>query len=395
MSPLVVNLWGHLGGGFGLGEGALCTARALAAAGLSVQLRDLPLASHPGAAPAQAEGQSALPAAIDLLHTNPNLLRQTDGLAERLALDAPLRIGYWAWELEAFPDGWEVGFGGLDQLWCPSPFCATALGQRSPLPVTALPHCIDWARADRLAQLRADQGRADGRARRGPFTVFYAFDFWSTRSRKNPDGVIAAFLAAFPPGGNEAARLVLKLGSAEQFPEATADLAERCAADPRLQLITTHLPMDGFDALYTQADVLLSLHRAEGFGLLLAEAMAAGIPAVASGYGGNLCFMPPGAAELVPCRRVRIARSEGDYRAGWHWAEPDLDLAAAALRRLAENPGYAARLGAAGQRAVREALDPVGLAAVVAERIGSLLRWGGRAELLDALPEQHPLRQLQ
>lgn len=395
VSPLVVNLWGHLGGGFGLGEGALCTARALGAAGLTVQLRDLPLASHPGAAPIQAAAKPILPAAIDLLHTNPNVLRQTDGLAAQLQLEAPLRIGYWAWELEAFPDGWEAGFSGLDQLWCPSPFCATALGQRSPVPVTALPHLIDWRRADRLAQQRADLGRSGVAGRRLPFTVLFAFDFWSTRARKNPDGVIEAFLAAFPPGGSVAARLVLKLGSAGQFPEATAELAERCAGDPRLQLITSHLSADEFDALYVQADVVLSLHRAEGFGLLLAEAMAAGIPTVASGYGGNLCFMPPGSAELVPCRRVPIQRTEGDYRAGWCWGEPDLDGAAAALRRLADHPAQAAQLAAAGRRAVREALDPAGLAAVVAERIGSLLRWGGRAELLAALPLQHSLRQLQ
>ena len=141
--------------------------------------------------------------------------------------------------------------------------------------------------------------------------------------------------------------------------------------------------------------MVLSLHRAEGFGLLLAEAMAAGIPTVASGYGGNLCFMPPGSAELVPCRRVPIQRTEGDYRAGWCWGEPDLDGAAAALRRLADHPAQAAQLAAAGRRAVREALDPAGLAAVVAERIGSLLRWGGRAELLAALPQQHSLRRLQ
>ena len=153
---LTVNLWGHLSGGFGLGEGARCTARALEAAGLRVQWRDLPLATHVNDQPVP-QAAEWVPAAIDLLHTNPNVLRQTDGLATRLELKAPLRIGYWAWELEAFPSGWEFGFAGLDQLWCPSTFTAQALALRSPVPVSALPHLIDWGRADRLAQRRLGQ----------------------------------------------------------------------------------------------------------------------------------------------------------------------------------------------------------------------------------------------
>ncbi|MFS6828206.1 hypothetical protein [Cyanobium sp. ATX-6F1] len=139
--------------GLRAGEGARCTARALAAAGVHVQWRDLPLATHINDQPLPESGDWE-PAAIDLVHTNPNVLRQTDGLLERLELRAPLRIGYWAWELEAFPSGWEAGFAGLDQLWCPSTFTAQALALRSPVPVSALPHLIDWRRADRLAQRR-------------------------------------------------------------------------------------------------------------------------------------------------------------------------------------------------------------------------------------------------
>lgn len=382
---LVVNLWGHLSGGFGLGEGARATARALQAAGVEVQWCDLPLASHTNSEPIPAPEPRRRPAAIDLIHTNPNVLQHTDGLRERLQLEAPLRVGYWAWELEAFPHGWERGFAGLDQLWCPSAFTATSLGQRSPIPVTPLPHLPNWQRAERLRALRAT------RPRRQPFTCLFAFDFWSTVGRKNPYGVIEAFQLAFPQRRSPLqrtpeARLLLKLASSEQFPEATEALRQRVASDRRIELITGHLPAEAFDALYAQTSVLVSLHRAEGFGLSLAEAMAAGIPVVATGYSGNLDFMPPGSAELIPYERAIIQRTEGDYRAGWHWAEPDLDAAARALRRLAEAPAAAAALGQRGQRAVAELLAPQRLAAVVQQRIGTLLLHGGRAELRAAQP---------
>jgi len=392
---LRLNLWGHLSGGFGLGEGARATARALQAAGVVVQWCDLPLATHPNDQPLPQQQTERLPAAVDLIHTNPNVLQHTDGLAERLQLQAPLRIGYWAWELEQFPRGWERGFTGLDQLWCPSAFTASSLGLRSPIPVTALPHLPDWPRAERLRALRAAQPRA-GR----PFTCLFAFDFWSTVGRKNPYGVIEAFQLAFPRRRSwglrpQEARLVLKLASSHQFPEATEALRQRIANDPRITLITEHLPAAVFDALYAQADALVSLHRAEGFGLAMAEAMAAGLPVVATGYSGNLDFMPPGSAELIPYTLTPIRRSEGDYRAGNLWAEPDLDATARALRRLAAEPASAAALGERGRQAVLQLLAPERLAAVVQQRLGTLLLQAGRAELLQALPPGDPLRLLE
>ena len=141
--------------------------------------------------------------------------------------------------------------------------------------------------------------------------------------------------------------------------------------------------------------MLLSLHRGEGFGLTLAEAMAGALPVVATGYSGNLEFMPPGSAGLIPYRLVPIRTTQGDYRAGWPWAEPDLDAAASALRHLAIDAGHHRRLAHAGRAAVRQRLAPGVLAAVVRQRLGCLLRQAGRAELLRALPAEQSLRLLE
>ena len=379
--------------------------RSLRAAGVRVQIHDLPLATHPNDQPLPdtggppASGQRAReqqPAAVDLIHTNPNVLRQTDGLRERLRLEAPLRIGFWAWELEDFPAGWEAGFAGLDQLWCPSSFSATSLGLRSPVPVTPLPHLVDWPRADALHSRRRATGARAGR----PFTCLFPFDLWSTVGRKNPDGVIEAFQRAFPrrqPAGLALpeARLLLKVASGEQFPGVMAQLRQRIGDDGRIQLLQGHLPQAAMDQLLLEADVLVHLHRAEGFGLAMAEAMAAGLPVLATGYSGNLDFMPPGSAALVRGERVRIERGEGDYRPGWHWAEPDLEDAAAQLRQLALEGAARQRLAAAGRRATRQLLGPERLAAIVQQRLGCLLGQAGRAELLKALDSDHPLQHLE
>jgi len=401
MPRLCVNLWGHLTGSFGLGEGARATARALAAAGVRVQCRDLPLATHANDTEIDRsfsvgdEPGDIKPAAIDLIHTNPNILSQTNGLSNSIELTAPLRIGYWAWELESFPHGWEPGFAGLDQLWCPSSFTATSLGLRSPVPVTPLPHLPDWSRANRIMARRNQATRPCS-----SFTCLFAFDFWSTIGRKNPYGVIEAFQRAFPlkTTGDLSisdARLLLKAASGKYFPEATEELRRCCAADPRISLITEALSVDAVDDLYAAADVLISLHRAEGFGLGLAEAMAAEIPVIATGYSGNLDFMPLGSAELIAFRLVPISHTQGDYRAGRLWADPDLDAAAAALRRLASDPAYRQGLALAGRKAVQERLAAERLAGIVSQRLGCLLLRAGRAELLSALPRHHQLRQLE
>ena len=394
---LTVNVWGHLSGGFGLGEGARCTVRSLKEAGIRVQLRDLPLVTHPidhNLTESRQTLHNLRPAAIDLIHTNPNILQATDGLQDKLELQAPLRIGFWAWELEDFPTGWESGFAGLDQIWCPSSFTATSIGNCSPIPVTPLPHLINWQQAHRIQQKRKQ------RSRNHPMTCFFACDLWSTLGRKNPEGVISAFQEAFPKIASAEmssyeARLLLKLSSADQFPEITNKLIEKIAGDSRITLITDHLSTEEMVNLWSSIDILIHLHRSEGFGLLMAEAMAAGIPVIATGYSGNLDYMRPGSAALIPYQFTTITTPQGDYRPGWRWAEPDLEQAAKQLRHLATNESFRTHLGEQGYSSVKDYLSPTRLARQVKQRLGCLLAWAGRSELISSLADDHPLKRLE
>lgn len=371
-----VRFYGHLRAGFGLAGGARATARCLEAAGCSLDYVDLALASHAAvqAMPQGTErhGHPHTTPQVDLVHTNPNILASNPELLQRHPLSAPLRIGYWAWELEAFPDGWERFFSDYDEIWCPSNFTAQALVQRSPIPVIALPHLPDWSHLDQRRRLRQQQRQQ----RQGlqPFTFLTLFDFWSTPERKNPEAVIRAFQTAFPRHALDQppVELLIKASSAEQFPEQAQAMEALTAGDSRIRWIRALLSQEQLDALYDTADALVSLHRAEGFGLTLAEAMALGIPVIATGYSGNLDFMPPGSAELIPWQLQPLKRSYGDYLADCHWAEPDGSAAAAAMRRLALNPEHAEQLGDAGWRLARERLSSERLAAIVKQRLG---RW--------------------
>jgi len=365
-----VRLYGHILSGFGLAGGAKATWRTLEAAGCQVWPIDLPLASHAPVATTPLPPAPDGPVQLDLVHTNPNVLASSPELLARCSLEAPLRVAYWAWELEQFPRGWERFFAPYDEIWCPSSFCAQSLAQRSPLPVIALPHLPDWPRLDRLAALRSQQRPADR-----PFTFLTLFDFWSTVERKNPLAVIEAFQLAFPPGQAQAppVQLLLKTSSAVQFVQQAAELKTRTAADRRIRWIDSLLDAAQLEQLYQGCDALVSLHRAEGFGLTLAEAMAMGIPVIATGYSGNLDFMPPGSAHLISWEPVAIVHTRGDYPAGATWAEPCVAEAAEAMRQLVADPAAARQLGARGRRAVQQQLAPARLSAVVRQRLGRVL----------------------
>ena len=406
---LNVRLHGHVSASFGLADGAAATRRSLELAGCSVDCCDLRLSTHPSQGdPTARSGLSAAgleipssgliqpgaPVHLDLVHTNPNVLAATPGLLEISSLTAPLRVGYWAWELESFPEGWDQHFQHYDEIWCPSAYCAQSLAQRSPVPVIALPHLPDWPRLDRLLTQRSEHHQGP-EITGAPFRFLTLFDFWSTPERKNPAGAITAFLRAFPAERQEPpVELWIKSSSADQFPRQRAALEALGGGDTRIRWIDGLLSRKALDELFCSADALVSLHRAEGFGLNLADAMAIGLPVVATGYSANLEFMPPGSAALVPWHPGTIEQRCGDYPQGATWAEPDLDEAAAALRQLVLNPAHRLALAARGLTAARERLAGDRLVGIVRQRLAQLLLQPSRRELLQDLAPEDPARLL-
>jgi len=384
---IALRVYGHLRAAFGLAGGAQATVRALRALGCAVEEVDLALGTHPAveSGAAVAERPAAAPQ-VDLVHTNPNILQHTHGLLDLQQLRAPVRIGYWAWELEQFPEGWQPHFSGFDEGWCPSAFTAQALAQRSPIPVVAVPHLPDWPQLQRLYHRRqaatSDPGPI-GDAR--PFRFACLFDFWSTTARKNPAGAIEAFQRAFPLNQPQtpAVELWIKASSSASFPRQAAELKAITAEDPRIRWLDALLTAQQMEQFWLQIDALVSLHRAEGFGLTLAEAMGMGIPVMATGYSGNLEFSPPGSCVLIPWRRQAIDQTAGDYPAGAFWADPDLEAAALTMQQWACDPGLALALGQRGRHHLLERLSTDRITAIVRQRLG--LQLLPKAELLQPL----------
>jgi glycosyltransferase involved in cell wall biosynthesis len=195
--------------------------------------------------------------------------------------------------------------------------------------------------------------------------VLASFSLASSFARKNPLGAIAAFRAAF--GDRPDRLLLLKIGKPEHYPDDLAAIRHAAAGAANIRVETRRFGDAERHALTACADIVLSLHRAEGFGLVPAEAMLLGKPVVATGWSGNMDFMNADSAALVDYRLVAAADPRGVYAVrGAMWAEPDPGAAAALLVELADDPARRAALGARGQAMAQARLGTARLAAALA-----------------------------
>lgn len=260
------------------------------------------------------------------------------------------RVGYWAYELQRIPNEWVPAIRLFNEIWAPSQFVADAIlaaaGDQAPL-VRVVPH--PQPRRDDIVPDRTRFG-IDQR-----FTCLCMFDGRSTLARKNPMGAIAAFKRAFAPSAE--AVLIVKAVEIDAEPRALADLQAATAGWPNIRIFTEHLGDRDVLELIASVDAYVSLHRSEGFGLPIAEAMTLGVPSVVTGWSGSAEFAE-GAVVAVPYRLVPAADPSRRYeRPDLQWAEPDLDAAAAALRRLASEPAFRAELSATARRLAGERLQ--------------------------------------
>ena len=268
-------------------------------------------------------------------------------------------IGMWAWELPVAPPGWAVGTRFVHEVWAPSRFTAAALEPLLPGRVRVVPYCVASQPPQPAALDRAAFGLPDQAV-----IVLCSFSLASSFERKNPLGAIQGFRQAF--GARADRLLVLKISGGDHWPEDVRRLREAAGGAANIRFETRTLPPADNAALLACADIVLSLHRSEGFGLVPAEAMLLGRPVVATDWSGNTDFMDAETAALVPYRLIPAVDPRGVFQApGAVWAEPDIGAAAQALQHLADAREARMALGARAQAAARHRLGPAALAAAL------------------------------
>lgn len=344
--PIIVA--GFHGAVLGLGEAARGVVSALTSKGAAVQAWDV--SERLGHPRRLDRGDTVAPAAgpgLIIAHMNPPELIQLIA-TDPTPFEGKRVIGYWAWELPTVPDLWKPAFRYVDEIWVPSRFTAAAIRRAAPrgLTVKVAPHPVP------VSQAAPDRARFDLDPDR--VVVLCAFDLRSTLARKNPLAALEAFRRA-AGRARRGATLVFKTVGGDEAPTALAALRAAIGATPDVVVIDEALSPDDRDRLLASCDIFLSLHRSEGFGLLLAEAMAAGKAVVATGWSGNLDFMDDRTAVLVPYALVPVDDPQGIYRGGL-WAQADVETAAQALAELIDDADRREAMGRRAQAAVRDRL---------------------------------------
>jgi hypothetical protein len=385
--PLGVNVAGFLRTGLGLGEAARLYVAALRAAGVPVRTTsvDVRMPDVAGAAIKTTDFDdlhSDEELGFNLVAVNaPELPQLHQELGDAFFEDR-YTIGIWAWETDHVPSTWDASFGLVDEIWTYSRYVADVLGPVAPCPVIRMPLPIVGP---------TGEGGTLPFALPDAFTFLFAFDFSSTLERKNPLGLIEAFTRAFAPG--EGPHLVLKSFNGDFHAERLAQLQAATKGREDIHIVDEFLPEAGRAALVAACDAYVSLHRSEGFGLTLGEAMALGKPVIATGYSGNLDFMTHENSYLVRHGMTDVGSNGEHYPAQGRWAEPDLDHAAELLREVWEDRAGAAARGAQAQHDVSElfSLTAVGeLALARLKRLHGLRRRSGRVGAADGAAQVPP-----
>lgn len=361
-----VNVFAYARGQSGLGEGARLYVRALLAEGFPVAVHDIIIDIPHGMDDVSLDEHISAdsPHAINLIFVNPDYLDDAMASIGAERLGNRYTIACWFWELETFPEEWLPALKQVDEIMVSSGFIGKTISAVTDKPILHVPMPVGDVEDSGLT--RADFGLDEN-----AFFFLNSFDFNSFLTRKNPFAVIEAFRRAFPDGRANV-RLLIKSSNGHRHPDRLRELLNVAAVDRRILVRDEVIDRADVQALQRCADAYVSLHRAEGFGLGLAECMRLGKPVIATGWSGNMEFMTPDNSCLVDYRLVPVNEGEYLHHAGQRWAEPNIDGAAAYMRRLVEDRAFAAKIGAQAALDIRAKLSAHTAAVRIIQRLETL-----------------------
>lgn len=334
--PPGVNLIGFIKAQMGLGEGCRLIAKALEKSGIDYGIIDTRVGNPFNHNDNSFKNRiiSKPKYSINIIHVNPEQFPSLVLSLPQNTFDKRYNIAIWLWELPEFPPQWLDAFRYVDEVWAVSRFCHDCFVKVSPVPVTLIPYGLS-------VELNKSYDRKYFSLPYSKFLFLIMFDTNSTMERKNPVGAIRAFKNAFTKE-NKQVGLVIKINNCTE--EARKIISEELKGYENIFIIDRTLSKDEIHSLIKCCDVFVSLHRSEGFGLVIAEAMLMKTPVIATFWSANVDFMSHKTACCVDYKEVELTDSYSCYTKGQYWAEPDVIQASVFMKLLFQDREFGKRL---------------------------------------------------
>ena len=282
--------------------------------------------------------------------------------------DYHYNIAYWAWELEEFPVEWCGSFNLVDEVWTLSDFTSNTLKKYTDKPIYTVPLSVEAPTEDGV-------GRSYFNLPNDKFLFLMMFDSGSVMERKNPLAVIESFKKAFPADSEISSKvgLVIKINEPELSEKDEKIIKDAFGTEyENIYFVCGSLSKKKVNSLIQSVDVLVSLHRGEGFGLVMAEAMYLGTPVIATDYSANTEYMDSDVACMVDYRLIELDKDYVPFKKGFHWADADTDSAAAYMKRLYEDKDFYQKLSRKAESRVREKLSYENTARIISDRVNDI-----------------------
>lgn len=359
--PKGVNLIGPIRAEMGLGQSCRLLANELNHTDLDFTINDYVLDGNlrAGDHSWDAKVTDSLVYGVNVMHIEPLDLAFAYQKLGNKTWEGHYNIGFWLWELEEFPKNWEKSLALVDEVWTPSEFTSRCIRKVTDKPVLTIPYCV-------TAPVKEEYDRAYFGIPDDKFLFLVMYDTNSTMARKNPLGAIESFKKAFSPQ-DTGVGLVLKMNNPRQ--EDIDTLKASLAEYRNVYYINKTMEKVEVNSLIKCADVFVSLHRAEGFGLVMAEAMLNKTPCIATNWSSNTEFMNEEVACMVDYTFTTLKKTQEPYKKGARWADANTDTAAEFMRKLAGDREYYNNLAEKGKAYIEEKLGMAQAVQAIEKRI--------------------------
>ena len=372
--PEGINIVGFPQGTLGLGEDARLAGQVIESLGLDGVYINAPI---PGPAKTvMPEGK--LPIVEDCRFSTTlfclpptEMIRLAIEGGQHLIENDEYKIGAWPWELPHWPASFARVRDFVDEIWAQSEYVKDCFLKEGHTPVHKMPMAVTIPQPD--ADLREQLGITDN-----SFVYYLMFDGNSWLSRKNPIAGVLAFQQAFAASSEyQNVRLLIKAMNINANDPMWQKIVHMANQDNRIIIITERMDRQTLINMMNACDCYISLHRSEGFGRVIAEAMLLGQPVVATNFSGNIDFCKKDTAFLVDGDLLPLQQGDYIFFEGQYWCDPDIDTAATQLLKIYEDKLLRQKVALSGQSLIQQNYSVSAVAAFYSERFQEISKYNG------------------